>query len=70
MIEMKIDYRPEIADELEKFINYSLFQDLPSQDIQWVTNGRVFTLFLSDEIDISLIKERIIQTYGSKIKIR
>jgi len=67
---MKIDLKAEIADELEKFVTHSLFQELPAQDIQWITNGRVFTLFLSDRIDIDQIKERITQTYGSKVKIR
>ena len=67
---MKIDLKAEIADELEKFVTHSLFQELPAQDIRWITNGRVFTLFLSDGIDEDQIKERITQTYGSKVKIR
>ena len=70
MKEIKIDLKVEIADELEKFITHSLFQDSPIQDIQWITNGKIFTLFLSDRIDEKKVKERIIQIYGSKIKIR
>jgi len=67
---MKIDLKAEIADELEKFVTHSFFQELQAQDIQWITNGRIFTLFLSDRIDEDQIKERITQIYGSKVKIR
>ena len=70
MREMKIDFKAEIADEFEKFISQTLFNELSLQNISWITNGKIFTLFLPDRIDENLIREQIIQTFGSKAQIR
>jgi Mor family transcriptional regulator len=43
---------------------------MPAQNIRCVTNGKIFTLPLPDKINENLIKEKIIQRYGSRVKIR
>ena len=70
MREMKIDFKAEIANEFEKFVSQTLFNELSLQNISWITNGKIFTLFLPDRIDENLIREQIIQTFGSKAQIR
>lgn len=69
MKEMEIKVKGEISEEFGKFI-LLLLKELPARNIRCVTNGKTFLLPLSDGIDENLIKERIIQRYGSKVKIR
>jgi hypothetical protein len=69
MKEMEITVKDEISEEFGEFILASL-RELPPRNIRWSTNGKLFFLFLPDDIDENPIKSRIIQSYGSKVKIR
>lgn len=69
MKEMEIKVKDEILREFGKFI-VRLLGELPAQNIRCVTNGKTFLLPLPDGSDVNLIRERIIQRYGSKVKIR
>jgi hypothetical protein len=68
MREMKIKVKDEIKEEFQKFILH-LLTELPARNIRCVTNESLFLLPLPDDIDANLIKQRIIQRYGSKAKI-
>jgi len=39
-------------------VNQAIYQEFTQQDILWITNSKIFTLFLSDRIDEELIKEK------------
>ena len=69
MKEMEIKVKDEISEEFGKFI-LLLLRELPAKNIRCVTNGKTFLLPLPDGIDENLIRKRIIQRYGSKVKIR
>ena len=39
-------------------VNQAIYQEFAQQDILWITNSKIFTLFLTDRIDEELIKEK------------
>ena len=39
-------------------VNQAIYQEFTQQDILWITNSKIFTLFLPDRIDEELIKEK------------
>ena len=39
-------------------VNQAIYQEFTQQDILWIINSKIFTLFLSDRIDEELIKEK------------
>lgn len=67
---MEIKVKDEIREEFGKFI-LGLLEELPAQpQIRCVTNGSLYFLPLPDRINENMVKERIVQRYGSKVKIR
>lgn len=66
---MEIKVKDEIREEFRKFI-LRLLEELPAQNIRCATNGSLFSLPLHDRINENLVRERIVQRYGSKVKIR
>ena len=69
MREMEIKVKDEIKEEFGKFMLH-LLTELPARNIKCVTNGSLFFLPLPEGIDVNLVKERIIQRYGSKVNIK
>lgn len=39
-------------------VNQVIYQEFTQQDILWITNSKIFTLFLPNRIDEELIKEK------------
>jgi len=39
-------------------VNQAIYQEFTQHDILWITNSKIFTLFLPDRIDEELIKEK------------
>ncbi|MGQ9642022.1 MAG: hypothetical protein ACUVUF_07870 [Candidatus Bathycorpusculaceae bacterium] len=66
---MEIKVKDEIREEFQKFIS-RLLRELPAQNIRCVTNNGLYSLPLPDIINENLVRERIVQRYGSKVKIR
>lgn len=66
---MEIRVKDEIKEEFRKFM-LDLLSELPAQNIRCSTNGNIFSLPLPDRINENLVRERIVQRYGSKVEIR
>jgi 2-polyprenyl-6-methoxyphenol hydroxylase-like FAD-dependent oxidoreductase len=66
---MEIKVKDETIEEFRKFI-LRLLEEMPAQNIRCTTNGSLFSLPLPDTINENLVRERIVQRYGSKVKVR